>query len=88
MKVLIPTQLQKVTSTPELTIHGMIVKDVLDKMVSEFPLLKDRLYNSGGVLNKFINIYVNDEDIRFLNDENTPVGDNDVLSIIPSVAGG
>ncbi len=89
MKILIPIQLQKLTDgLPEIEIIGGNVNNVLVKLISLYPNLENRIFDDKGELNKFINFYVNDEDIRFLNGIGTPVDDNDVLSLIPAIAGG
>jgi molybdopterin synthase sulfur carrier subunit len=89
MRIIIPTQLSKLTNgEPELvclapSIHGMISAVQLN-----YPLLAERLFDKEGNINKFLNVYVNDEDIRFLEGRNTKVGENDVVSIVPAIAGG
>ncbi|MBI5148081.1 MoaD/ThiS family protein [Candidatus Pacearchaeota archaeon] len=67
--------------------EGKTVKEVLDKFFEEHPI-KARLYDTEGRLHKFINIYVDDEDIRFLDNLETKLKDSSVISIIPSIAGG
>ncbi|MFM1801538.1 MAG: Sulfur carrier protein CysO [Planctomycetota bacterium] len=67
--------------------EGATVGEVLNKLTSDFPDLRTRLFD-GEDLRRFVNIYVNNEDIRFLDDLNTPVNPNDEVSIIPAVAGG
>ena len=64
------------------------VDEVLRELTSRYPDLRQQLFSDDGKLRRFVNLYVNDEDIRYLQNENTPVGPNDTLSIIPSVAGG
>ena len=89
MKILVPIQFRKVVDgLSETNVDGATVGEVLNKFISQFEPLKERLYKDDGKLNKFLNIYVNDEDIRFLAGESTPVKDSDILSIIPAVAGG
>ena len=89
MKVLIPTPLRPYTarqSTVEL--QAASVNDVLRELTFQFPELRKQLFAEDGKLRKFVNIYVNDEDIRYLEHENTPLQPEDTISIIPSVAGG
>jgi len=89
VKVRIPQPLQKfVDNQTEILVSGKNVKDVLNALVKNYPDLKERIYDENGNLRKFINIYVNDEDIRFLDRENTSVNDEDIISIIPAIAGG
>ena len=66
---------------------GATVGEILASLGRQFPALRDRLFE-GEELRRFVNVYVNNEDIRFLDDMNTPVGDKDDVSIIPAVAGG
>lgn len=87
MKVLIPPQLQKVTDgRTEIDAYGKDIHEILSYLIQLYPTLKDRFYDSKGQLNKFINFYHNDEDIRFV--DNFTSADNDVLTIVPAVAGG
>lgn len=66
---------------------GATVGEVLGEVGRTYPALRERIFD-GEELRRFVNIYVKDEDIRFLDDLNTPVGENDEVSIIPAVAGG
>jgi molybdopterin synthase sulfur carrier subunit len=61
---------------------------MVEDLESQFPGIKDRLCDEDGSIRKFINIYVNDEDIRFLNGPETEIKDEDIVSIIPAIAGG
>lgn len=89
IKVRIPTPLQKMTGNqPEVEIAGNNVKAVLVALDEKFPGIRDRLYDDKGSLRRFINFYVNDEDIRFLKSEETPLKEGDELSIVPAIAGG
>jgi molybdopterin synthase sulfur carrier subunit len=89
IKVRIPTPLQKLTNNlPEIDSEGENIRDLLLNIIKKYPPLKERLYDEKGALRKFINIYVNEEDIRFLKGEDTPLKDGDVISIIPAIAGG
>jgi sulfur-carrier protein len=66
---------------------GSTVAEILTQLVTQYPALRERLFD-GQELRRFVNIYVNDEDIRYLDDVATPVAPADELSIIPAVAGG
>lgn len=89
MKIIVPTQFRKAADgLSEISVDGATVGEVLTKFIGQFDQLKNRLYKEDGELNKFVNIYVNDEDIRFLLGEATCVKDSDVLTIVPAVAGG
>jgi molybdopterin synthase sulfur carrier subunit len=89
VKVRIPTPLQKLTGGKgEVTGEGGTIKDVFAGLESQYPGFKERLYDDSGALRRFINIYVNEEDIRFLNGETTQLKDGDDISVIPAIAGG
>ena len=89
IKIRIPTPLQKLTANQsEVEVSGNNVKAVLDALEAKHPGLRERLYDEKGTLRRFINFYVNDEDIRFLNAEETALKDGDELSIVPAIAGG
>ena len=75
-------------SIVSVDVAGGTVQEVLASLTGQYPELGQRLYKSETELNRFINIYLNDEDIRFLEDLNTPVKSGDELSIIPAIAGG
>ena len=87
--VRIPTPLQKLTGDKaEVTAEGGSVQDLLTDLDRQFPGLKDRLCDPNGKLRRFVNLYVNEEDIRFLKQESTALKDGDEVSIIPAIAGG
>ena len=87
--VRIPTPLRKLTGgRGEFQTTGKDVKVLIDNIEKEFPGLKARLYDEQGQFRRFINIYLNEEDIRFLNGPQTELKDGDVVSIIPAIAGG
>ncbi len=87
--VRIPTPLQKLTKNrAEVEANGKNVKELIDDLERTFPGIKDRLCDEKGTLRKFINIYVNEEDVRFLQQDKTPLKDGDEVSIIPAIAGG
>ena len=76
------------TSSTRCRSEGTTVGDLLSHLTTTYPELKKHLYNEQGKLRHFVNIYVNDEDIRYLQKEQTALGTADTISIIPSVAGG
>lgn len=85
----IPTPLRKFTDgQAAVGARGDAVGEALDDLTQRYPVLKKHLYNEEGTLRSFVNIYLNDEDIRYLNGESTPLGTDDTLSIVPSIAGG
>src|SRR5262252_7135296 len=88
-KILIPTPLrQYVDKRDSVELPGGTVGDVLGALTSQYSDLKRQLYNDEGRLRSFVNVYLNDEDIRYLGKEATPVSDGDTISIVPSIAGG
>jgi adenylyltransferase/sulfurtransferase len=88
-KILIPTPLRPYTDKLDtVDALGATVGELLADLTRKHPGLKAHLYNDQGTLRSFVNVYVNDEDIRYLQKEQTPVSAGDTLSIIPSVAGG
>jgi len=89
IKVRIPTPLQKLTNNQgEVEVTGNNVSEVLKALEANFKGFKERLYDEKGQLRRFVNIYVNEEDIRFLEGEKTAVKNGDELSIVPAIAGG
>ncbi len=88
-KILIPTPLRPFTDKQDaVEIDGQTVGELLQGLTTKYGGLKQHLYNGEGRLRSFVNVYVNDEDIRYLQKEETPLKSGDVVSIIPSVAGG
>src|ERR1700675_3330900 len=88
-KILIPTPLRPYTDKKDaVDADGSTVGELLADLTRKHAGLKADLYNDQGKLRSFVNIYVNDEDIRYLEKEQTPVKGDDTVSIIPSVAGG
>jgi molybdopterin synthase sulfur carrier subunit len=88
VKVRIPTPLQKLTNgKAEVECNAKNIRDLLESLNADFPGMKDRL-SEDGKIRRFINIYVNDEDIRFVNKEETTLNDGDQVSIVPAIAGG
>src|SRR3954470_16078015 len=88
-KILIPTPLRPFTDKKDaVEAEGKTVGELLADLTTKHSGLKTHLYNQDGKLRSFVNIYVNDEDIRYLQKEQTPINTGDTVSIIPSVAGG
>src|SRR6476661_4577635 len=88
-KILIPTPLRPYTDKQDaVDARGATVGELLADLTRKHSGLKAHLYNDQGKLRSFVNVYVNDEDIRYLQKEQTPVSAADTVSIIPSVAGG
>lgn len=87
--VRIPTALRTLTGgVAEITADGSTVGEVLKSLDSLHPGMGERLFDEAGNLRRFVNVFVADEDIRFLDALSTPVTDGQVVSIIPAVAGG
>ncbi len=87
-KVRIPTPLQRLTGgKEEVQASGATVIEVVNALEKQFPGIGERLAE-GGKIRRFVNIYVNEEDIRFLKAEQTAVKDGDEVSIVPAIAGG
>ncbi|MFH1347504.1 MAG: MoaD/ThiS family protein [Candidatus Margulisiibacteriota bacterium] len=89
IKVRIPQPLQKLTQGKELVeASASDVKSLIDDLEKSFPGIKDRICDESGKVRRFINIYVNDEDVRFLKGEATALKEGDEVSVIPAIAGG
>ena len=89
VKVRIPTQLRPLAGgSSEVGVEGSTVAEVLKALDAAHPGFNDRLFDETGTLRRFVNVFVADEDIRFLDGVATTVGDGTVLSIVPAVAGG
>lgn len=85
----IPTPLRNLTSNKgEVESVGANVEELIDNLEKDYPGLKTRLYDKQGQLRRFVNVYVNDEDIRFLKGPETELKDGDIVSIVPAIAGG
>ncbi len=88
-RILIPTPLRTFTDKRDVVeADGQTVGELLANMTAQYTGLRRHLYTEDGTLRNFVNIYVNDDDIRYLEKEKTPVTAEDTVSIIPSVAGG
>jgi len=89
VKVRIPSPLRKITGgEAEVEAAGSNVDEVIKDLTAKFPDLKERICDDTGKVRRFINIYLNDEDIRFLDNDTTAVNQGDELSIVPAIAGG
>ena len=89
VKVIIPTPLRPYAGKRDSAeFKAATVGEALGRLTAEFGDLRKHLFTDDGRLRSFINVYVNDEDIRYLAKENTPTKDGDTISIIPSIAGG
>ena len=87
--VRIPTPLRRVTDGQDkVNTEGATVREIIDSMESQFPGIKERLCDENGDLRNFVNVYVNGEDVRFLEGIDSAAGDGDEISIVPAVAGG
>jgi len=87
--VRIPAQLRTLTGgAGELALSGSTVAEVLKDLDASHPGFADRLYDDSGGLRRFVNVFLDDEDVRFLQGLDTPVADGQTLSIVPAVAGG
>ena len=87
--VLIPTPLQKFTDNEaSVAVDAADVDSLLKALDARFPGILNRLCDENGKLRRFLNVYVNSEDIRFLDNQATTLGDGDEVSIVPAVAGG
>lgn len=85
----IPTPLRKLTNELEVvSASGATVGELIDNLEQAFPGLKDRICDEQGNVRRFVNVFVNDEDIRFLEEKSTPVKETDEISIVPAIAGG
>ena len=89
VSVRIPTPLRKFTDGKgEVEVQGTTVTEVVESLEANFPGIKEKLCDETGKLRKFLNIYLNDEDIRFMDALETEVRDGDSLALIPAIAGG
>ena len=88
-KVRIPTQLRQLTGgASEVVVEGSTVAEVLKGLDAAHPGFGERLFDENGALRRFVNVFLDDEDVRFLQSLDTPISDNQTLSIVPAVAGG
>jgi len=88
-KIRIPTPLRKLTDNADvIEVSALTVGDAIAELQTRFPGIKERLLDESGAVRRFVNVYVNEEDIRFLQNQQTPLKNGDEVSIIPAIAGG
>ena len=89
IKVRIPTPLRTLTKNQgEVQIKGTSIGELIDNLEADHPGIKNRLCDEQGEIRRFVNVYVNEEDVRFLNGKATALKDGDEVSIVPAIAGG
>jgi molybdopterin synthase sulfur carrier subunit len=89
IQIRIPTPLRKLTAEQELVeVTAGTVGTAIAELQRRFPGIQERLVDDAGNVRRFVNVYVNEEDIRFLQNQQTPLKDGDEVSIIPAIAGG
>jgi sulfur-carrier protein len=89
VSIRIPTQLRTLAGgSGEVVVEGATVKEALSALDADHPGFADRLFDEGGELRRFVNVFVADEDVRFLEGLATPVAEGQTISIVPAVAGG
>ncbi len=89
VSVLIPTPLRKLTDDRETVAAGPgTIASLIDDLERQYPGLGSRIMDESGNLRRFVNLYLNEEDIRFLQGKDTPVTEGDSVSIVPAIAGG
>ena len=89
IKVRIPTPLRKLTNEAELVeVATGTIASAIGELQTKYPGIKERLVDESGGVRRFVNIYLNEEDIRFLDNQDTKTKDGDEVSIIPAIAGG
>ena len=89
LTVRIPTPLRSLTKgAAEVQADGDTVADVVENLERQFPGIRERLVDESGELRRFVNIYVNEDDIRFLDGKKTALKTGDQVSIVPAIAGG
>lgn len=85
----VPPQLRKTLDNQEtIEVSGNTIKEVIDELDGKYNGVKARLLSKEGKINRFVLFFVNDEDIRFLQNENTQLKDGDVITLVPAIAGG
>ena len=88
-KVRIPTPLRKLTNKEDIVeVNGSTIDEAFAELQARYPGIKERLLDDTGNVRRFVNVYVNEEDIRFLQNQQTPLKEGDEISIIPAIAGG
>lgn len=88
-KIRIPTVLRPAMGgATVLPVEGATIGEVLDRLTTQYPAIKGQLINEDGTLHRFLNVYVNDDDVRYLGGVDAPVAPNDEITLLPAVAGG
>ena len=88
-KVLIPTPLRQFTGKQDaVEAAGGTVGEVLSALTAQYPDLRKQIFTDEGKVRSFVNVYLNDEDIRYLGKDSTPAKDGETISLVPSIAGG
>ena len=88
-QIRIPTPLRKLTNDEEVVeVSAATIGDAITELQGRYPGIKERLLDETGAVRRFVNVYVNEEDIRFLQNQETKLKDGDEISIIPAIAGG
>lgn len=89
VQVRIPTPLRSLTNGAEVVeVEAATIGGAIEALQARFPGIKERLVDEAGEVRRFVNVYVNEEDIRFLQNQDSPLKDGDEVSIIPAIAGG
>lgn len=89
VNIRIPTPLRKLTNNEELVaVQPGTIGSAIKELQSRYPGIQERLVDEAGAVRRFVNVYVNEEDIRFLKNQDTPLKEGDEVSIIPAIAGG
>ncbi len=89
VNVRIPTPLRKLTNNDEVVeVQSGTIGSAIKELQTRYPGIQERLVDEAGTIRRFVNVYVNEEDIRFLKNQDTPLKDGDEVSIIPAIAGG
>jgi molybdopterin synthase sulfur carrier subunit len=87
--VRIPTPLRKLTQNQEIVeADGTTIREVIESLERTYPGLKERICDDQNQIRRFVNVFLNDEDVRFLNETETKVNSGDEVSIVPAIAGG
>jgi molybdopterin synthase sulfur carrier subunit len=87
--VRIPTPLRKLTQNLEIVdAEGATIRELIDSLERAYPGLKERICDDQNQIRRFVNVFLNDEDVRFLSESETPVKSGDEVSIVPAIAGG
>lgn len=83
-----PVLRANVGGAKEVTVEGSTVGEVIEGLVARYPALRGQLLTEDGALNRFVNVYLDGQDIRYLQERSTPVRDGDTVIILPAMAGG